>query len=1052
MKPKKLLFSLILLIVGLVAILNTTTSHADSSPKGGSLFTHANNNTATYVDANELTTVRYQLVTIDTEQVKNAQQLTLNLFEDVVFTATQTKTELGTSDSFIWIGTLDGIENSSVTLVTLKDVAVGTIRTLDSLYEIGYAGKGIHTIAEIDMLAYLNEADVHPPDDWIPTPSETPSGENGINDDGFIVDVMVAYTAAARQAAGGTNAIIATINLAVSETNQGYNNSGINFDMRLVHAVEISYSETGDYLTDINRLTNANDGYMDNVHTLRDSYKADVVSLIVNSMTAACGAGWLMGTPDVSFAPWAFNVIKRSCATGFYTFAHEIGHNMGSHHDRANSGGGGGAYSYSYGYQAPNRAFRTIMAYNCSGDCPRINHWSNPNVYVGGQPTGKPEGDPNSADNVRSLNNTAYVVANFRSTDNIPPSVTINSGPTTWQTQNQATFSWSGSDNQTPTGSLVYSYRIANVTNWSGWESSTSRTITNLPDGWHTFQVNARDEAGNESNIAQRQFGADMLPPSNPTSVNPGCVAANNIWQNSCNDPNFTWSGASDGNGIGLKDYQYYWGTSSTGSPTTYTTSAGFDPTAVSGSVATYYLRVAVRDQLNQQNPNPSTLFILRYDSAAPTASIQINNGSATTNQVNVTINPTASDVGSGTEEVRVSNNGVEWSAWQTYQAGMSIPWVFPALNRQEHTVYAQVKDKAGNLSATTSDTIVLELYPLAPHSANYRLCANVVNAAGQAGLGSTTYRLTSNIGEVWIGAAISTGYQRQAGLLADLENCRPIEYVAGEEFILTDSVIASGGSLRGNANYMLGDTVGETAASPQNAFSSNNYQLTSGFWSDVQVGSGAPPPPPPTPIPVTTTPVPTPGATSTPVPTTFSVSIGNGVQFTNNANVTVRLTAPNVNQVRLSNDGGYADDNWQPYQTSLNWTIDTYGSYALPRFVYAWFKDADGFVYGTYFDDILYDPIAPEGSIRAVYTGYGIAALILQASDDNSGVAGMRVSSDATFSDTNWVAYEEMISWSQPESAVYAQFRDAAGNVSSVYSIESGDDSPNVYLPMIVR
>ena len=114
------------------------------------------------------------------------------------------------------------------------------------------------------------------------------------------------------------------------------------------------------------------------------------------------------------FESYAFSVVGWRCATGYYSFAHEMGHNMGSHHDRANASGPG-AYDYSHGYQAPDEAFRTIMAYNCPGECPRVNYWSNPAVSYGGQPTGVVHTAPDSADNRRSLNNTAYTVANFRS-------------------------------------------------------------------------------------------------------------------------------------------------------------------------------------------------------------------------------------------------------------------------------------------------------------------------------------------------------------------------------------------------------------------------------------------------------------------------------------------------------------------------------------------------------------------------------------------------------------------------------------------------------------
>ena len=128
--------------------------------------------------------------------------------------------------------------------------------------------------------------------------------------------------------------------------------------------LEVSYSEAFfDWDITLDRLQGTNDGFMDQVHPLRDAHQADLVVLLVND-GEFCGLGYLMETPAKSFAPWGFSLVNWECATGNYSLAHEMGHNMGSEHDRANAGGLG-SYSYSFGYQAPDRSFRTIMAYDC---------------------------------------------------------------------------------------------------------------------------------------------------------------------------------------------------------------------------------------------------------------------------------------------------------------------------------------------------------------------------------------------------------------------------------------------------------------------------------------------------------------------------------------------------------------------------------------------------------------------------------------------------------------------------------------------------------------
>jgi hypothetical protein len=151
---------------------------------------------------------------------------------------------------------------------------------------------------------------------------------------------------------------------------------------------------------------------MDNVLPLRDQYGADEVVLLINNATS-CGLAWLMTNPSPTFESHAYAVVHFGCAIGYYSFAHELGHNMGSQHERAN-GGGGGAYPYSFGYQDPARLFRTIMAYDCSGGCLRIQHFSNPAVLYNGRPTGVVDAAPDAADNTHSLNNTAPIVQAWR--------------------------------------------------------------------------------------------------------------------------------------------------------------------------------------------------------------------------------------------------------------------------------------------------------------------------------------------------------------------------------------------------------------------------------------------------------------------------------------------------------------------------------------------------------------------------------------------------------------------------------------------------------------
>jgi hypothetical protein len=256
-----------------------------------------------------------------------------------------------------------------------------------------------------------------------------PAAPEEATDNGSIIDVLVLYTPAARSAQGGATAIRNLINLAVAEANQSYANSGIAPRLSLVYAGETNYTESTSMNTDLTRLQNASDGYFNEVQALRDQYKADLVSVIVNS-GMYCGIAYHMAQVGAAFREYAYSVVSRSCATGYYSFAHELGHNLGARHDWFVDSGVT-PNSYSHGYVDAAARWRTIMAYDndCTSrgfNCTRLPYWSNPGVMYGGRPTGILSGTnatcrlsdlyhpPCDADDHRTLNETAYTVANFR--------------------------------------------------------------------------------------------------------------------------------------------------------------------------------------------------------------------------------------------------------------------------------------------------------------------------------------------------------------------------------------------------------------------------------------------------------------------------------------------------------------------------------------------------------------------------------------------------------------------------------------------------------------
>ncbi len=256
-----------------------------------------------------------------------------------------------------------------------------------------------------------------------------------------VIDVAVFYTSAARENAGGTDEIATSVDLMVAETNAAYQAGGANQRINLVAVVEVvGYTEDNDLLINLMRLQSPSDGHMDEIHDTRDAVAADIVLLIP---AGAGGYAYQMFVPSTSSESNAFGVVSTDHTQ---TFAHELGHIMGLHHDRYEVCGDNCnhfiRFPYAFGYvnqralkpSPPDTAFwRTIMAYsNQCGRCSAILRFSNPDqIYPdpGGDPLGKAGLEPapgadGPSDAVRMLNRTRAYVANFRQT----PDITVSFG------------------------------------------------------------------------------------------------------------------------------------------------------------------------------------------------------------------------------------------------------------------------------------------------------------------------------------------------------------------------------------------------------------------------------------------------------------------------------------------------------------------------------------------------------------------------------------------------------------------------------------------------
>jgi len=392
----------------------------------------------------------------------DAPALLLNLFDNTEIAVTRTKVEHPRGDRLVWHG--HGEDGSQVVLAVVKGALAGTIYRDGQTYDVVSDGNGLYRISELDSAAFPTddpEFDSLSPAADAGGSGTTSGAPAAQGDTAPQIDVMVVWTPAARNAVGGTQAAIdSLVQSAVANANLAYANSGVTARLRLVHSEEVNFTETS-ISADLPSLRNVGDGVLDGVHTLRDQYGADIVTLLGNGYAGAgaCGLGYLMSTPSTSFASYAFDVVDRSCAAGYLSYAHEVGHNEGLHHDPANASGTP-SYPYAYGYQDPSGLFRTVLSY---GSAQRVPYFSNPNVLYSGLPTGT-----SSQNNAAALNLTAPVVAQFRAaTDgsvsggSTPPPCSYSVTPTSMS------FSTTGgSTNVTVTTSSGCSWSSSSSTSW----------------------------------------------------------------------------------------------------------------------------------------------------------------------------------------------------------------------------------------------------------------------------------------------------------------------------------------------------------------------------------------------------------------------------------------------------------------------------------------------------------------------------------------------------------------------------------------------------------
>ena len=323
----------------------------------------------------------------------------------------------------------DRRSDTTITLVVMGEDVIGTLRHDGATYEVQPLGGGLTAVYLYDGTRprsppFVNDTvipDIDP--EATAAPQSAPLEQSG-DDLDDVIDVLVAYSANVKRASVNIDARIALLLL---QTHLVYANSGIDTQVRLVHSYETPYvpmigKDWNSREQDLRRLQVPDDGFADEVHGLRERYGADVVALLYQQQVEGFCAGGIAylipGPAGARWSDWAFMVSGFGYAASGcieldgLTFAHELGHLQGADHNPEDPTTLPDPY-YAYGHGNCNAAsgWRTVMAYDTNGRCPKwIPYFSSPVVLYEGTPTG----EATLRDVARLVEETSPAVANHR--------------------------------------------------------------------------------------------------------------------------------------------------------------------------------------------------------------------------------------------------------------------------------------------------------------------------------------------------------------------------------------------------------------------------------------------------------------------------------------------------------------------------------------------------------------------------------------------------------------------------------------------------------------
>ncbi len=430
-------------------------------------------------------------------------------------------------------------------------------------------------------------------------------------------------------------------------------------------------------------------------------------------------------------------------------------------------------------------------------------------------------------------------------------------------------------------------------------------------------------------------------------------------------------------------------------------------------------------------------------DMTPPADSFVINNGNLMTNSQAVML----TNAGSDAVEMRFTNTDGVWPGWATYAATMD--WEIPA-GEAEHTVFAQYRDEAGNVS---DESAAITLDTIAPVASFFINGDDPLTNATSVVLNNTSTEAAmmqfSNDGATWSGWLTFT--EAHDWVLADVEGAHTVfgEFrdEAGNITAITDEITLD--SIDPVAGFVINDDAAATNLTAVTLTSTTVDAVSMQFSNDGITYSGW--------VPFAETyswelvmadgdhtvygqfqdlagnVLDTEDEISLDTTAPLGVIvINNGASLTNDPDITLTNAITGATTMQFSNDGL----TWSavlPFSGTHAWSLpDVDGSHT----VLGKFFDAAGNEYNAE-DSITLDSSPPDGSFvinndEAITNSQDVGL-----TNSVFGAVEMRFTNTEDYWDgvgSEWQSYAVAIAWTleagEGSHTVYGQYRDTAGNI----------------------